>query len=555
MEDSNIIPENLSIDENEEVRTSENVVEPSNELCNEVAVTKKRRRMTSFVWGHYEMLPNTKDGKQKCKCKKCGSTYLCDSKNGTGNLRRHLENCKKRSMRDIGQLILQSNTESSMSMSDNKFDHAEFRDLFTASIIMHDLPFQCVEWVGVRALLLYLRKDLQLLSRNTVRSDCKKIFIKEKHNIMEQFSKVTSRVCLTSDLWTSINTDGFIYLTAHYIDNDWVLQKKIINFSFMPSPHDGISIFEKILSLLVEWKIEAKLFSITLDNASANNTSVDYLRNHLNLRSGLLCDSDFFHIRCTAHIVNLVAQEGLKDIDSAIVKIRESIKYVKGSQARKQKFLECVAQSCLDGRRGLRQDVPTRWNSTFIMLDSATYFKRAFQHLELVDSNYKHCPISSEWEKVEQISQFLEPFYEITCLISGSKYPTTNLYFPCISTAYAELKNAMLSSHQSIKRMATGMIVKFEKYWYEFSDILAVAVILDPRYKMTFVEWCYQRLYDSNYKSELRKLRLKLISLSANYSLRRNLSVGESSNTFELVQGCPSKIKSKFMQVFVSNYV
>ncbi|KAL0903275.1 hypothetical protein M5K25_027643 [Dendrobium thyrsiflorum] len=128
MEDSNTIPENVSFDENEEVRTCENVVELSNEQRNEGTVTKKQRRMTSIVWGHYEMLPNTKDGKQKCKCKKCGSTYLCDSKNETDNLRRHLENCK-RNMRDIGQLILQSNNDSSISMSDDKFDHDEFHDL------------------------------------------------------------------------------------------------------------------------------------------------------------------------------------------------------------------------------------------------------------------------------------------------------------------------------------------------------------------------------------------------------------------------------------------
>ncbi|KAI0512401.1 hypothetical protein KFK09_013040 [Dendrobium nobile] len=93
------------------------------------------------------------------------------------------------------------------------------------------------------------------------------------------------------------------------------------------------------------------------------------------------------------------------------------------------------------------------------------------------------------------------------------------------------------------------MIVKFEKYWNEFSDILAIAVFLDLRYKMTFVEWCYQRLYGSNYLSKLMKLKLKLISLSVNYGSRRNLSLGQSSNTSKLVQRFSSKIKSKFMQV------
>ena len=116
------------------------------------------------------------------------------------------------------------------------------------------------------------------------------------------------------------------------------------------------------------------------------------LKNQLNLKNALLNEGSFFHIRCCAHILNLVVQEGLKEIDIAITKIRECVKYVKGSQSRKQKFLDCVAQTSLDNKKGLRQDVPTRWNSTYVMLECAMYYRRAFCHLQLSDSNFKHCP-------------------------------------------------------------------------------------------------------------------------------------------------------------------
>ncbi|KAI0492967.1 hypothetical protein KFK09_027243 [Dendrobium nobile] len=156
--------------------------------------------------------------------------------------------------------------------------------------------------------------------------------------------------------------------------------------------------------------------------------------------------------------------------------------------------------------------------STFIMLDGVIYCRRAFQHLELSDSNYRNCPSSVEWEKVETIWQFLTHFYEITCVIYESKYPTTNLYFPCISTTYASLKHELLSGHEYIKRMTTRMIVKFEKYWSGFSVILAIAVILDQRYKFAFVEWCYRNLYEGDYQHELIKVRENFFSLFENYS-------------------------------------
>ncbi|XP_028551017.1 uncharacterized protein LOC114579711 [Dendrobium catenatum] len=190
MEDSNTVVESTPSDENLKlgnVPISLDIEIDDDDTCNvdgkdldEPATLKKRRRMSSTVWGFYKMLPLPSDGKQRCKCRKCRAIYQCDIKFGTSNLRRHLQNCKKRDIRDIGQLILQSNASSSISMSDSRFDINEFRELFTACIIVHDLFFQCVEWVGLRALLHYLRCDLQIISRNIARSDCKKLFIKEK---------------------------------------------------------------------------------------------------------------------------------------------------------------------------------------------------------------------------------------------------------------------------------------------------------------------------------------------------------------------------------------
>jgi hypothetical protein len=97
-------------------------------------------------------------------------------------------------------------------------------------------------------------------------------------------------------------------------------------------------------------------------------------------------------MRCCAHILNLIVQDGLKEITDAIQKIRDSVKYFRGSQVRKQSFLNAVTQMSLDNKKGLRQDVPTRWNSTYLMLESAIHYRRAFAYLEMTDQNYRFCP-------------------------------------------------------------------------------------------------------------------------------------------------------------------
>ena len=211
-------------------------------------------------------------------------------------------------------------------------------------------------------------------------------------------------------------------------------------------------------------------------------------------------------------------QIGLKDIDDVVYKIRESIKYVRGSQIRKQKFLECVKMIFMDSKRGLRQDMPTRWNSTYLMLESALFYRRAFCHLELSDSNYKNCPSNLEWEKIEKISKFLGLFYDVTCIFSGTDYPTANLYFPSVFICYATLKESVESEDVYLRNMGSQMTVKFEKYWSEFSLILAIAVVVDPRYKLQFVDWCYKKIYGVGNSVQFLHVKDKLFSIFDEYN-------------------------------------
>ena len=476
---------------------------------------KRKRRTTSIVWSHFDKLPLSEDKRIRAKCKECGSVYLADSKNGTGNMRRHMISCQRKDTRDIGQLLL-SQEKGSLAVSAKRFDPEHFRELITTAIILHDLPFSFVEYEGIRATYQYLQPDINLVSRNTIKADVFKMFSRERIRIKSMLDATPGRICLTSDLWTSIATDGYLTLTAHFIDKDWVLQKRILNFCFMPPPHTGIALSEKLYALLCDWGIENKVFSLTLDNASANDVSVDLLKDQLNGKKTLISNGAFFHIRCCAHILNLIVHEGLKDIDDVVKKT--SVKYVRGSQIRKKKFLECVNLVGLDAKRGLRQDVPTRWNSTFLMLDSVLYYRCAFCYLQLSDSNYKNCPTSDEWERVEKINEFLEPFYNITCVFSGVQYPTANLYFPIVYTCYSTLKSYVESEDLYLSTMAKAMLSKFEKYWKEFSLILAIALALDPCYKLNFVDYAYANVYGERGSSQFLSVKNGLEALFAEYT-------------------------------------
>nr|XP_009787974.1 PREDICTED: zinc finger BED domain-containing protein RICESLEEPER 2-like [Nicotiana sylvestris] len=42
--------------------------------------------------------------------------------------------------------------------------------------------------------------------------------------------------------------------------------------------------------------------------------------------------------------------------------------------------------------------------------------------------------------------------------------------------------------------MAGKMEEKFSKYWQEYTPILSLVVVLDPRYKLKFVKFCFSKL-------------------------------------------------------------
>ena len=89
---------------------------------------------------------------------------------------------------------------------------------------------------------------------------------------MNELKNSCQKVCLTTDTWTSIQKINYMCLTAHYIDNTWILKKKIINFRPISS-HKGDAIVVAIEKCLMGWELD-RVFTLTMDNASSNDVVV-----------------------------------------------------------------------------------------------------------------------------------------------------------------------------------------------------------------------------------------------------------------------------------------
>lgn len=86
-----------------------------------------------------------------------------------------------------------------------------------------------VDHIGFRDFVLSLNSNFKTISRNTLRSDILKTFTSEKLGLKKFLGDNNSRVAITTDMWTSSNQKkGYMAVTAHFIDENWILRSRIL---------------------------------------------------------------------------------------------------------------------------------------------------------------------------------------------------------------------------------------------------------------------------------------------------------------------------------------
>jgi hypothetical protein len=384
------------------------------------------------------------NGKIRAECIYCGKTFAADPiKNGTVNLSTHYNVQSVRPCLMNPAYKSNGTTQSTLvfdridddgngKMRNWVLDQVQSRNKLARMIICCELPFRFVEKYEFIDFLASVCPTFKVPSRSTITRDCLKMFNEEGGQLKAYFLRHCQRVCLTTDTWSSIQNVNYMVLTAHFIDNDWKLQKRILNFCPISS-HKGVDIARSIEDCVRSWGLIDKVFSVTLDNAASNDVTCVSLTSLFVANKSSIHGGKLLHMRCVAHIGNLIVQEGLKIHEKCIDKVRKVVKFVKSSPARGKQFKDELETLGIESKCTVALDVCTRWNSTYLMLKIALKYKQVFSRLSTpVDEDGEligHIS-SGEWSNVEQIMKMLKVFYDFTTRLSGSSYVTIrNVFF------------------------------------------------------------------------------------------------------------------------------
>ncbi|CAN1726011.1 Putative AC transposase [Linum perenne] len=385
---------------------------------------------------------------------------------------------------------------------------------------MHDYPLAIVEHYYTKNFLRGLQPSFRVPCRTTIRKEILNMYEAERVKVNKRIDDNIGRIAITTDMWTATTQKkGYMSVTAHYIDNNWRLRSHMMRFIYVPAPHTADNLADELVKCMLKWNVDGKLSSVTLDNCSTNDKMMEIIKSRL-VTSYLLKGGDLLHMHCTAHILNLIVKDGLDVLKSGIEKIRDSVIYWTATPKRVEFFKQVVKQCRNSNDKSLQDDCPTRWNSTYVMLSVALLYKDVFFRLKICEPSYSSCPSESQWEFAAVVCDKLKIFNDISTLFSGSNYPTVNLFFTKICELSEKLFEWRIDSDQRVSRMAELMWLKFSKYWMDIHEVLAVAVVLDPRCKLVMIEYWEHKLARTPHRISHEKIRELLSGLIEEYQAK-----------------------------------
>lgn len=181
------------------------------------------------------------------------------------------------------------------------------------------LPFQTVENPVFQRLLNLVNSGtgvLELPSAKTLRRRLRNAVTIQQESQLQDLPE-DAKVSLALDCWTSPFQQAFMAITVYFIDKDWNYREMLLGFEPLHGPHTGNNLSDVLHQLLKERGLLDRIFSVTTDNASNNETLVRALQEKL-ISTGVIGSREsIVRVPCMAHVIQLCLKQLLGHIRAA----------------------------------------------------------------------------------------------------------------------------------------------------------------------------------------------------------------------------------------------
>ncbi|XP_053316233.1 E3 SUMO-protein ligase ZBED1-like [Spea bombifrons] len=341
-----------------------------------------------------------------------------------------------------------------------------------------------VEDQGFQSMVSVLNPGYTLPSRTHFTKLVERKYQEAFQNVKDAISANDCRIAFTADIWTSVATEAYLGITCHYIGDDWKLSSLCLTTMPVEDRHTAANIAEWIEEVAAKFEIpDKKIIAIVHDSGANIVAAVKILEDKHGWAS----------IRCTGHTLQLVINASLKHsgIQRAVGAARGLVEHFKKSELASTKLKEKQKQMGTPEHK-LLQDVSTRWNSTYYMVDrlieqrwpvtatlsDPSVTQRGKHYLELKPE---------QWNLLEELSTALKPFECATVFMSGQEYVTVSSMAALVKGLLRSNEVACFES-SPLKSFQATVKDQLQSRWKgilfeNIPNIVVVSSALDPRFR------------------------------------------------------------------------
>ena len=450
----------------------------------------------SCIWNFYSICAIDES---KAICATCGEKISRGGKSAktytTTNLKKHLHSRHQAQFKEFEQQEEAKTGEEANKQSGSRpsrrqvslefvvdkhqpfgFDHPKVREinrLVAELIAVDNQPFSVVDDIGFNRLIHHLEPRYKLPSRWYFSETLIPSIYDKLKLLVAELVQVQHYVSCTTDIWSAPVHDSLLSLTAHFITKEFERKHVCLQAVKFNESHTGDNIASMINSCIQSWGLTEKLTCVIRDNAA-------------NYVAGLR-DTDIPNFGCLAHTLQLIINDGVlvqRGVQELLRAARKLVGHYKHSTVSFQTLKQMQAQLGVP-QHTLLQDVSTRWNSSFYMLQRLIEQRTAL----LASGAECACMIelrAQQWNLAEKLVHLLQPFEEATREVSGD-YSSAALIIPIVNSLQRSLTTTTTDDH-GITSMKREMLPSLSRRYHNMktNKLYALATALDPRFKLCF---------------------------------------------------------------------
>ncbi|XP_076869612.1 E3 SUMO-protein ligase ZBED1-like [Brachyhypopomus gauderio] len=268
--------------------------------------------------------------------------------------------------------------------------------------------------------------------------------------------------------------DAYLAVTCHFIDDNTCLKSTLLGVVKFPQAHTAENLACVKSSLMEEWGIKSKVTCLVTDGAS----NMIACGKNLKLR----------HAVCIAHTLNLVVKKALEltpVLSTIRTKARKLVGYFRSSTTAKEK-LDLVQEHMRKPKKKLIQEVETRWNSTFQMLERVAELREPVGAALAGLQTDIAVLTSDDYNNICACLSILSPFHEATIELSEEKKVSGSKVVPLLKMVEKMLQEEAAKATVPVARELGEHLIRLLRERLDkiqSMSIMSLATRLDPRYK------------------------------------------------------------------------